>query len=61
MASALEGGICAEEDRTGIHDSANFAYSTYAQATVARRDNLTRTVDRLNFMPTKPRPRWLRR
>jgi hypothetical protein len=50
MASALEGEICAEEDRTGIHDSDNFAYSTYAQATIARRDNLTRTVDRLNVM-----------
>jgi hypothetical protein len=43
----LEVEIRAEEDRTGIHDPAHFAYSTYAKSTTARRDNLMRTVDRL--------------
>jgi flagellar FliJ protein len=28
MANALEGDIQAEQDRTGIHDPAHFAYST---------------------------------
>jgi hypothetical protein len=34
----LEVEIRAEEDRTGIHDPAHFAYSTYAKSTTARRD-----------------------
>jgi hypothetical protein len=35
------------ENRTGIHDPAHFAYSTYAKATIVRRDNLKRTIGRL--------------
>jgi flagellar FliJ protein len=50
MVSAMESEIRAEEDRTGLHDPAHFAYSTYAKATIARRDNLKRTVDRLTGM-----------
>jgi flagellar protein FliJ len=34
------------ENRTGIHDPAHFAYSTYAKATIGRRDNLKRTIGR---------------
>jgi hypothetical protein len=46
-ARVLEVEIRAEEIRTGIDDPTHFAYSTYAKATTARRDNLMRTVDRL--------------
>ena len=40
MASDLDRQIRAEEDRTGIKDPAHFAYSTFAKAAIARRDNL---------------------
>ena len=40
MASDLDRQIKAEEDRTGIRDIAHFAYSTFAKAAIARRDNL---------------------
>jgi flagellar FliJ protein len=44
IASALEGEIRAEENRTGIRNSAHFAYSTYARATMGRRCNLKRSA-----------------
>jgi flagellar protein FliJ len=47
METVLESEIHAEENRTGIHDAAHFAYSTYAKATIARRNNLNRTVSGL--------------
>jgi len=47
MASALDSEILAEENRTGIRDPAHFAYSTYARAAIARRDNLKRSANEL--------------
>jgi flagellar FliJ protein len=47
MASALDREIFAEESRTGIRNPAHFAYSTYARAAIARRDNLKRSADKL--------------
>jgi hypothetical protein len=44
MATALESDIQAEQDRTGIHNPAHFAYPTYAKAATARRDNLNRSI-----------------
>lgn len=40
MAADLDRQIHAEEDRTGIKDSAHFAYSTFAKSAARRRDNL---------------------
>ena len=40
----LENEVEAEENRTGIRDPAHFAYSILAKATIARRDNLKRTI-----------------
>lgn len=40
MARELDEQITAEQDRTGIHDVAHFAYSTFAKAAQQRRDNL---------------------
>jgi hypothetical protein len=48
MANTLEGEIEAEESRTRIHDPAHFAYSTLARATIVRRDNLKRSIGKLN-------------
>jgi len=39
--------IRAEQDRAGIHDPAHFAYPTYAQAAIERRENLKRSADEL--------------
>ncbi len=47
MAVELEREIAAEEQRSGIHDPAHFAYSTYAQAAALRKDNLKASVDEL--------------
>ena len=47
MVSTLDKEIQVEQDRSGIHDPANFAYSTYAKATLLRRDNLKLSVDEL--------------
>jgi flagellar protein FliJ len=47
MARSLESEIRAEEDQTGIRDSAHFAYSTCARAATERRDNLNRSADGL--------------
>jgi len=48
MASELEVAIQAEQERTGIHDPAHFAYSTVALAMIRRRDNLKRSISDLN-------------
>ena len=48
MASELEVAIQAEQERTGIHDPAHFAYSTIALAMIRRRDNLKRSINDLN-------------
>ena len=47
MAGDLEREIRIEQDRAGIHDPAHFAYSTYAKAAIARRENLKRSIDEL--------------
>ncbi len=44
MAAELDAQIGSEEKRTGIADTAHFAYSTFAKAARARRDNLTNSV-----------------
>jgi hypothetical protein len=44
IASTLENEIEDEQNRTGIRNPAHFAYSTYAKAAIARRDNLKRTI-----------------
>jgi flagellar protein FliJ len=49
MASELEREIRLEQDRSGIHDPAHFAYPTYAKAAIARRENLKRSVDELRI------------
>jgi hypothetical protein len=46
-ARELEAVIQAEQDKTGIHDPAHFAYSTCAKAMSQRRDNLNRSIDKL--------------
>jgi flagellar FliJ protein len=46
-ARALEHEIEIEHNRTGIRDPGHIAYSMYAQATTARRDNLKRTITEL--------------
>lgn len=47
MAADLSAQIAAEQDRTGIHDAAHFAYSTFAKAAAQRRDNLAASVAEL--------------
>ena len=47
MANALEANVRSEEDRTRIHDPANFAYSTFARAMTQRCDNLKRSIGEL--------------
>jgi flagellar FliJ protein len=46
-ARALEHEIEIEHNRTGIRDPGHIAYSMYAKATIARRDNLKRTITEL--------------
>jgi hypothetical protein len=46
-ANELEGWIQVEQKRTGIHDPANFAYSSSASAMIQRRDALKRSRDTL--------------
>jgi flagellar FliJ protein len=48
-ANALESHIQAEQERTGIHDQIHFAYSTYAKATIVRRDNLKQSISGLKY------------
>jgi flagellar FliJ protein len=50
VAKSLDDEIRTEENRTGSRDPAHFAYSTYAKATIARRDNLNRSADVLKDM-----------
>jgi flagellar export protein FliJ len=47
ISGELERDIKTEQDRTGIHDPAHFAYPTYAKAAMHRRENLRRSVDDL--------------
>lgn len=48
MVAELDREIQAEEVRSGKHDPAHFAYSTYAKATRQRRDNLKRSSAELS-------------
>jgi len=45
MASELDQQIEIEHTKTGISDSAHFAYSTFAKAALQRRDNLMASAD----------------
>lgn len=47
IASELDREIQAEQERTGIHDPAHFAYSTYAKAAIGRSENLKRSTEEL--------------
>jgi flagellar protein FliJ len=47
MAGDLDREIAAEQERSGIHDPAHFAYPTYAKAAMNRRDNLRRSAQEL--------------
>lgn len=47
MAADLDREIASEEHRSGISDTKHFAYSTYARAARARRDNLKQSADDL--------------
>ncbi len=40
IATDLDREIQSEQERTGIHDPAHFAYSTYAKAAIGRSENL---------------------
>ena len=47
MATDLDREIQVEQDRTGIHDPAHYAYPTYAKAAIQRRENLKNSADEL--------------
>jgi flagellar protein FliJ len=47
LIAELDREIGTEQDRTGNHDPSHFAYSTYAKATMQRRDNLVRSTAEL--------------
>src|SRR5260221_13448454 len=47
MAADLEREIVAEQERAGIHNPSHFAYPSYAEAAMARRQNLKRSIDDL--------------
>lgn len=47
MCADLDREIKSEQDKTGIHDPAHFAYPTYAKAAKQRRENLQRSADDL--------------
>ena len=47
IAAELDREIKVEQDRAGIHDPAHFAYPTYAQAAITRRENLQRSAGEL--------------
>ena len=49
MAADLDRQIQAEEDRTGIRDSAHFAYSTFAKSASQRRNNLRASAAELTL------------
>jgi flagellar FliJ protein len=44
IAADLDREIKVEQDRSGIHDPAHFAYPTYAKAAMQRRENLKRSA-----------------
>jgi len=47
MAADLDREIQTEQDRTGIHDPAHYAYPTYAKAAMVRRENLRNSAKEL--------------
>jgi flagellar protein FliJ len=47
MATDLQRQIASEEERTGIRDSAHFAYSTFAKAAALRRANQLNSISDL--------------
>lgn len=47
MAAELDREIASEEQKSGIKDVAHYAYSTYARAARARRDNLLHSAQEL--------------
>lgn len=47
MAKELDDQIVAEQNRTGIHDVAHYAYPTFAKAAMTRRDNLRGSIQGL--------------
>ena len=47
MAKDLDDQIVAEQERSGIRDSAHFAYPTFAKAAMQRRDNLLASAGEL--------------
>ncbi|MDB5643823.1 MAG: flagellar export protein FliJ [Hyphomicrobiales bacterium] len=57
MAADLDREIATEEQRTGVGDTSHFAYSTYARAARARRDNLQNSADELRAQLEEARAR----
>ena len=49
ISAGLERDIKIEQDRSGIHDPAHFAYPTYAKSAIQRRDNLKRSAHDLKI------------
>lgn len=47
MAKDLNDQVVAEQERSGIKDTAHFAYPTFAKAAIQRRDNLLASVEEL--------------
>ncbi len=47
MAGELDREIAAEEQKSGVKDTAHYAYSTYARAARTRRDNLVHSAEEL--------------
>lgn len=58
MASDLDREIAGEEQRTGVGDTSHFAYSTYARAARARRDNLHNSVEELRGQLAEAKDRF---
>ena len=49
MAGDLDRQIRAEEERTGVKDTAHYAYSTFAKSASLRRDNLNSSANGLRI------------
>lgn len=47
IAKELGDQVAAEQERSGIHDAAHFAYPTFAKAATQRRDNLLASANEL--------------
>ena len=47
MAKDLNDQVVAEQERSGIKDTAHFAYPTFAKAAIQRRNNLLASVEEL--------------